>query len=225
MIEQYLVSPLPSQVAVSKGRFNDSDTVLGGVHLRCLRYLPPTSPTIPMVYPAYCFAKDLPAIRVVAPYRELLVFFNGIVRFGDQYLAKQIQVKKAGNPQMNIDVTELSSIVNMQEAEIAPPSGAVPAPTRKIAVSPGVIAGNKISGTPPEYPYNAKAARIEGVVILEATITKAGTIGNLRVLTGPSMLQQAALDSVKTWRYKPYLLNGEPVEVETQLNVIFQLSR
>jgi protein TonB len=73
------------------------------------------------------------------------------------------------------------------------------------------------------YPPIAKAARVQGTVVLQATISKAGTIENLRVVSGPAMLQQAALDAVKTWRYKPYLLNNEPVEVETTVNVIFTL--
>ena len=60
-------------------------------------------------------------------------------------------------------------------------------------------------------------------MVLQATISKTGTITNLRVISGPAMLQQAALDAVKTWRYRPYLLNNEPVEVETTINVIFSL--
>jgi protein TonB len=94
---------------------------------------------------------------------------------------------------------------------------------KKIAVSAGVIAGNKLGGSSPQYPAIAKAARIQGTVVLQATISKAGSIEGLRVVSGPPMLQQAALEAVKTWRYKPYLLNGEPVEVETQVNVIFTL--
>jgi protein TonB len=58
---------------------------------------------------------------------------------------------------------------------------------------------------------------------LQATISKAGGIENLRVVSGPPMLQQAALDAVRSWRYKPYLLNGDPVEVETTVNVVFNL--
>jgi protein TonB len=60
-------------------------------------------------------------------------------------------------------------------------------------------------------------------VVLQATISKNGTIENLRVIGGPAMLQQAAMDAVRQWRYKPYLLNNEPVEVETTVNVIFSL--
>jgi protein TonB len=60
-------------------------------------------------------------------------------------------------------------------------------------------------------------------VVLQATISKTGTIENLRVLNGPAMLQDAAMQAVRTWRYRPYLLDGEPVEVETTVNVIFSL--
>ena len=77
--------------------------------------------------------------------------------------------------------------------------------------------------TSPLYPPIARAARVQGTVVLQATISKTGSIENLHVVSGPAMLQQAALDAVKSWRYKPYLLNNEPVEVETQVNVIFTL--
>jgi protein TonB len=60
-------------------------------------------------------------------------------------------------------------------------------------------------------------------VVLQATISKSGTIENLRVMSGPAVLQRAALDAVAQWRYRPYLLNGEPVEVETTVNVEFRL--
>jgi protein TonB len=77
----------------------------------------------------------------------------------------------------------------------------------------------------PVYPRLAIAVRAEGTVVLQATISKAGTIENLHVVSGPPMLQQAAIDAVQSWRYKPYLLGGEPVEVETTVNVIFTLGR
>jgi periplasmic protein TonB len=85
------------------------------------------------------------------------------------------------------------------------------------------MAGNLLDKTVPQYPEIARTARIQGTVVLQATIAKDGTIQNLRVIDGPPMLQQAAVDAVRSWRYKPYLLNGEPVEVETTVNVIFNL--
>jgi protein TonB len=94
---------------------------------------------------------------------------------------------------------------------------------QKVIISSGVMAGNLLDKVPPQYPAIAKAARIQGTVVLQATISKAGTIENLRVVNGPPMLQQAAIDAVRSWRYKPFLLNGEPVEVETTVNVVFNL--
>jgi protein TonB len=94
---------------------------------------------------------------------------------------------------------------------------------KKLSISSGVMAGNLLQKTVPQYPAIAKAARIQGTVVLQATISKSGGIENLRVVSGPPMLQQAAMDAVRGWRYKPYLLNGDPVEVETTVNVVFNL--
>jgi protein TonB len=97
------------------------------------------------------------------------------------------------------------------------------APPKKLSISSGVMAGNLLDKTVPQYPAIAKAARIQGTVVLQATISKTGSIENLRVVSGPPMLQQSAMDAVRSWRYKPYLLNGDPVEVETTVNVVFNL--
>jgi protein TonB len=106
-------------------------------------------------------------------------------------------------------------------------SGSAPkvkvAPPKKVNISAGVAVGMLLQKTMPVYPPIAKAARVSGTVVLQATISKAGSIENLQVVSGPAMLQQAALDAVRTWRYRPYLLNNEPVEVETTINVIFTL--
>jgi protein TonB len=83
------------------------------------------------------------------------------------------------------------------------------------------MAGSIISRPDPVYPPIAKAAHVQGVVILHAIISKQGTIENLQVVSGPPMLTTSAMDAVHRWRYKPYLLNGEPTEVETTINVNF----
>ena len=98
-------------------------------------------------------------------------------------------------------------------------------PTAPIRISSSVGEGLLLEKTVPLYPQIAIATRIEGTVVLAATISKAGAIENLRVVSGPAMLRQAALDAVRTWRYRPYQLDGQPVEVETTVNVIFRLER
>jgi protein TonB len=97
------------------------------------------------------------------------------------------------------------------------------APPKKVNISGGVAQGMLLNRTQPLYPPIAKAARVSGTVVLQATISKTGTIENLRVISGPAMLQSSALDAVRSWRYRPYLLNGDPVEVETTVNVVFTL--
>ncbi len=104
---------------------------------------------------------------------------------------------------------------------VAVPKQAIPT---RVRVSAGVQQGNLITQVKPVYPAIAKAARISGAVVLQAEISKQGTIENLRVISGHPMLVQNALDAVKQWRYKPYLLNGEPVPVETTITVNFTLS-
>jgi periplasmic protein TonB len=92
------------------------------------------------------------------------------------------------------------------------------------AISSGVAEGMLIRKIAPIYPKFAKDSRITGTVVLKATITKSGNIEGLQVLSGPKILDEAALNAVKFWRYRPYMLNNEPVEVQTTINVVFNLS-
>jgi protein TonB len=85
------------------------------------------------------------------------------------------------------------------------------------------MARNRIGGKDPKYPSDAKRAHIEGRVVLEATISDSGKVEDLCVSQGPAMLQEASVDAVKTWRYKPFEVNGHPVEGKTIINVDFTL--
>lgn len=98
-----------------------------------------------------------------------------------------------------------------------------PEPQVKARVSQGVMNGLLIGRIIPEYPPIAREMGVEGTVILQASISKTGTIENLRVVSGPELLRRAAINAVSQWRYQPYLLNGNPVEVETTVNVRFTL--
>jgi protein TonB len=95
---------------------------------------------------------------------------------------------------------------------------------KKITVSSGVEASKIIDMVQPNYPPIAKAARIQGTVVLAATIGKRGTIQDLKVVSGPAMLQQSALDAVRRWRYRPTVLDGVPVDVDTTISVVFTLN-
>jgi protein TonB len=94
---------------------------------------------------------------------------------------------------------------------------------QKIRVSSGVAQGLLIRQVAPQYPQLARQARIQGMVVLQAAIGRDGTVQGLHVISGHPMLTQAAMEAVKQWSYRPYSLNGEPVEVDTQINVNFTL--
>jgi protein TonB len=94
---------------------------------------------------------------------------------------------------------------------------------QRIRISQGVTQGMLVHRVQPTYPAIAKAVRIQGNVVLQAVISKNGEIQDLQLVSGHPMLVPAAIEAVKQWRYRPYLLNGQPVEVETTITVIFQL--
>jgi protein TonB len=117
------------------------------------------------------------------------------------------------------------------------PSDAAPMPTiattsdaaafkptlQTLSISQGVSTGLLIKKVPPTYPPSALRMRIEGKVELLATVSKDGDITHIKVLSGDQQLTKAASDAVSKWKYKPYLLNGEPVEIQTQVTVNFKL--
>jgi protein TonB len=96
-------------------------------------------------------------------------------------------------------------------------------PVERTVVSDGVMRGFLINKVMPEYPRMARLTRVQGAVELHAVISREGAIEGLRVMSGPVQLRDAAVKAVRQWRYRPYLLNGRPVEVETQITVKFVL--
>ena len=126
----------------------------------------------------------------------------------------------AGVPGGTGTVVPNSVISNIIQVPPTMPNVAAPS---KVRVSSGVAQGLLIHQVKPAYPSLAVQARVQGTVVLQAVIAKDGTVRDLRVVSGHPLLVQAALEAVQLWRYKPYLLNEQPVEVDTQINVNFTL--
>jgi protein TonB len=95
--------------------------------------------------------------------------------------------------------------------------------TSPVTVSTGVLAGMLMTPIRPVYPAMARAVRLQGAVTIEAIISKTGRIESVHAVSGPEMLQRAALDAVAAARYRPYLLNGQPTEVMTTITVVFSM--
>jgi TonB family protein len=119
-----------------------------------------------------------------------------------------------------------SGIADQEIAGIASSAGATMpkvATSGAIKISQGVTQGLLIKKVDPNYPQSAKQMHIQGTVQLEANIGKNGGVTNVKSLSGDAGLARAAIDAVKQWKYKPYTLNGEPVEIQTQITVNFKL--
>ncbi len=175
-----------------------------------------------------------PEQRVIAQAARSTSEFAGGVLVPPREIPTQIKMVEdetaPGNPLINPGVGALKGTgdgvpnsVLMDVPDSTPV--AVPKPTiSKVRVSSGVAQGLLVRQIKPEYPALARQARIEGTVMLQATIGEDGTVQNLRVISGHPMLTAAAIAAARQWLYKPYYLNGEPVEVETEIRVIFTLT-
>ena len=118
----------------------------------------------------------------------------------------------------------IGGIISSSSSLAAVPRLSQPAPAvQRVRVSQGVTKGLLIYRVEPPYPPLAKQARIQGVVVMTALIDKGGNVQHLQVVSGHPLLAPAAIEAVKQWRYKPFLLNGQPVEVETTVTVNFHV--
>jgi protein TonB len=116
----------------------------------------------------------------------------------------------------SVSDSNLSGLMSSASSSVSRPSLAT------VKLSQGVSQGLLIKRVQPKYPTSALAVHKEGAVQIEATINKEGNVNNLKVLSGDAVLARAALEAVRQWRYKPYYLNGEPVEIQTQITVNFK---
>lgn len=220
MVMDYLVHPLPWSGRNQKESFSAKDMKFGAVSLKCVQ--PRQLPSAP---PArigdFCFSPNSLALRLERFNGGLYIIFNKLVLAAGHDIAEQVAVQNLRLRIVNFTVTALEFPAKFDDAIFALLGAVAPAPPPRI--NSGVIAGNKIGGENPEYPAIAKLQHVQGMVMLEGTISKTGDIADLQIISGPKILQQAAFDAVKTWKYKPYLLNGKPVEVRTGINVIYRL--
>jgi TonB family protein len=178
--------------------------------------------------PAYnCFDASNLVLRT-AYSNQVRTDFGRIVKTQGRYLARDVAISIGKQTAFSLTVNSIDGIDAANPAltpaadatvvyEEAPKADVIP-------LADDVAVGMLVKKAAPVYPMIAKAAHVQGVVVLAATIGKDGKIHNLEVLGTPSsLLTGSAVDAVKSWEYKPYLLNGEPVEVESVIDVTYKL--
>jgi TonB family protein len=201
------------------------DQTLGQAHFRCvaLHQLVQDNPVFVGVKPGmYCFEVDKPALRVkITSDFVYQALYNDLHLFQNHYIADNIRITRNSEPLLNIHVENIESLTTVQDADFIAPADAVQPDFQSRRIVGSLDARSILRRDPPVYPVGARAMGVHGIVVIQATIGKDGHTGDLHVISGPSLLQQAALDAVSHWLYKPVLLNGQPVEIETQISVNF----
>jgi len=204
---------------------------LGKMKLLCVAITgpPPSAPDFLSNSPTYCLNAEIPLLRItIQPGVPNRTVHNNVMKFEGHYLPRDLEAFGGGPPQVTAHpfftahLESIEVLMTLDEADFTPSPDALP-PPKRVEVSESVAKGLLIQHAKPIYPPIAMAARVSGTVVLKVVIGTDGRISSLRILSGPPMLQQAALSAVKKWTYQPYLLNGEQVEVSTTVNVPFLL--
>lgn len=177
----------------------------------------------------YCVNTGTRILRLVlGPGGHQRTLRNNIVKFQDHYLPKSVERVLIGpgeqkeRTQFTATLETLEAIDLINEAQLTPPPDATP-PPQVITLEEKTTRAQLQQHAPPVYPPIAKAARVSGDVVISLQIQTDGRVSRLRVLSGPPMLQQAGLDGVKKWVYRPFERDGQPVEVNTMVTVTFRL--
>jgi protein TonB len=142
--------------------------------------------------------------------------------------APPIVIKRGDSDRSSVEApaVEIGGIAGAGDLPKLVATANAPAPMlQRVSVSQGVSRGLLVKEVQPVYPQNARLVRVEGKVQLLATVTKNGDVSTLKILSGDPVLAHSAAEAVKQWKYKPYLLNGEPVEIQTEVTVNFKLPR
>ena len=196
----------------------------GKVDLDCIMPAPTGDRTHPWLglYTTYCFDPGKPDLRIVIRYRDQFIVRNRVARFQDHDIALDLNVLDAGKVVLKSHVAELRTYTpGEHDFDPTPEQQAVAMPA---PMGSAVMAGALVSKVTPTYPLQARQEHISGVVVLHAIIGKDGHVKEVSPIRSPDKrLTAAAMDAVRQWTYKPYLLEGEPIEVETTITVNFNM--
>ncbi len=222
-----LLHPGPNPATLAEASVKLKVQKLGTLSLRCIT-VDAGKANFDKQPSAYCLSENEPLLRTEQQRYGMVVIFNKVVKFGGHMLAEDITIQQNGRMRGHLQVQTLAAAPELKEADMPTPE-----PDRvkidasgKSRVAGGVMAGNIVTKVAPFYPETAKQNHIQGTVLLAAIIAKDGAIRQLEVVSAPSDdLADAAVQAVSQWRYTPYLVNGEPAEVDTTVTVHFMMGR
>ncbi len=223
LIQPMIEEPVPSPIRLEDVGMKNFERDFGHLKLWCTGLGSHGDKGITEKSTSYCFApKEAALLYSSSPDQVFQTLFQNVSVFHGRCVAHDLRVLILGAPWLTVHIDSMEDM-DPSEVQVA----AVPAGAREVtphAMAPGEIAGGHlIKRVTPQYPSSAKMQGVQGMVILDATIGRDGRIQKLEVLGGPQALQQPALDAVRQWVYKPFVVDGQVVEIQTEIHVVFRL--
>jgi TonB family protein len=226
-----LLSPLPNKFATDSKYFSleSREVKIGSLKLPCVMLVPKFfSPSPPRKartgeFTTFCFDPHEPALLFTYWFGQMRIEYNRTAEMQQHYLPLDFRVMEGSKEIFSAIVTHVDNL-SPQDPELAPAKGAKIIADDAIKHPANVKNGRLIKGTSPIYPLQAQSEGKQGTVALAGTIGTDGRVQNLEVVASPSpLLTKAAEDAVQQWRYKPYTVDGKPVEVYVTFRVLFLL--
>jgi hypothetical protein len=224
LLHRAVVQPIPTKEDLEGCGQRKLEGKFGALRLPCVALAYKGGKQVDESSPSFCFDPLKPILLYSnTSQRNNQAVFSHILLFDHRYVAKDTRLLFLGKPSLSIHVDTLEALDSKKNLDMALPTNAVPVATSRIVLSSLESRDYAVKKVPPQYPSSAKEQRVQGEVILDTIIGTDGRVRDLHALAGPQALTQPSVDALRQLLYKPYVLNGTPMEVETEVDVIFSL--
>ncbi len=220
------LAPIPTSFGITDPAKDKVELVMrnaGPIKLQCLQVKFQKTSFGDILGPTYCVDVAVPVLRTrIYLGGTFQTVYNDFVKLSGHYVARRIEVLQNGKKILAAQITKLEALDSPGTVDLSVPPDSAAAPDH-VEISARAAQSLIIKAVPPSYPPDAKMRRVQGTVVLHAQIDATGQITSLQIASGPPMLQRPAEEAVSQWKYRPYVLAGRPVAVDTTINVIFTM--
>ncbi len=226
-LREGLIDPLPSGAILKEFDLKAHPETAGKSHIECVSMLFPIRPNLTVsgdYFPMYCFEPTMPLLRLYSGGTASRTIYDHIVNFQGHYVAKEEKIYSAGKLQADMSLDVMEALKNPGDDIVSPSANAKAVDLTTISFNENASRfPSLLKKAVPVYPEDAKSRRVQGTVVIRATIGADGHVGKMQVINGPIELRQSSLDAVGKWVYKPFKILDQERPVELELRVIFTL--
>ncbi len=235
LVRHNLVHPMPNPGVLAGAALSRGKMEAGGKTLSCIAItLPAAAERDQPAQPFYCFDDPSGPAGTIGPVLRVAgsaghtyeTTYDQPAELQGHTAARRIHVERAGKPFLDIRIEALNPMQGSEDALFEPPPDAAKPPPQRVRISAALAQAYLREGAAPSYPLLSEHARIEGVVVIGALIGVNGRPLETTVVSTPSKdLATSAIDAIRQWTYRPYLVNGEPAEMVTEIKMQFRLPK